>query len=127
MAVLDPDNGGAPEVLHGGAERVAVRWHELPDAPSRAVGLSLYRVRPGERCGLHVHGGKTETWLVVAGEAEVVRGEERLRVRVGDAVRTPPGVAHALANVGAGDVLFVNVVEPEPGVEPSTVELEDVP
>jgi len=109
------------ETLHGGAIRRAVRW--LRPDPERPVTVSWYTIRPGGRCTRHVHTGKAETWLLVAGRGIATIGEERIAMAPGDLVTTPPGVPHALDNAGEGDVVFVNVVQPEGGPV-TTTELE---
>lgn len=109
------------ETLHGGAVRRATRWLR-PDR-DRPITVSWYTISPGDRCARHVHTGKAETWLLVAGRAVATIGDDRFPMAPGDLVTTPPGVAHALDNVGDDDLVFVNVVQPEGGPV-TTTELE---
>jgi mannose-6-phosphate isomerase-like protein (cupin superfamily) len=110
--------------VHGGLIREAVRWHQA-DAEPRSLGLSAYLIRAGERCTAHVHQGKVETWFFMSGRAEVSWGEQLLIVGAGDAVRTPPGIAHGVRALGDEPVRFLNIVEYIAGAEVKTVELEE--
>lgn len=110
--------------LHGGLIREAVRWHQADSGP-RTLGLSAYRIDAGERCTVHVHQGKVETWFVMAGRAEVIWGNQTIVVGTGDAVRTPPGTPHGIRVLGDDPVRFLNIVEYIDGAEVTTIEIED--
>lgn len=110
--------------LHGGAERLPVRWRG--DDQSSNVTCSWYGVAPGEQCTRHVHSGKTETWLLVAGTAEVELGGVTYRASAGDAFVAPPGTPYALVNAGTETVVFVNIVERVPGAPTTTTEFQGV-
>ena len=110
--------------MHGGLIRETVRWREDDPGP-RSLGLSAYRIHPGERCTAHVHQGKVETWFFISGRAEVRRGDQVLIVGGGDAVRTPPGTPHGIRALGDEPVRFLNIVEYIDGAEVTTVEIED--
>lgn len=110
------------EILHGGAQRLPVRV--LNPYDTDVVKISRYRIDVGDRCSPHVHTGKTEAWVIVAGEGEARVGATSLAVREGDVIVTPPGQSHELRNTGKGPLVFVNVVLPT-GDEPITTrELE---
>jgi len=110
-----------PQVLHGGAERQPIRYRT--DAKTPLAGLSWYSVAPGAVCSAHVHTGKAETWLVVAGTGAARIGEHELAVAAGDAMVTMPGTAHALRNTGSTPLVFVNVVSIVTADPVSTTEL----
>lgn len=55
---------------------------------------------PGEGPSLHTH-PYTETWIVLAGEAEIRVGEERLEARQGDVITVGAGTPHAFRNTGS--------------------------
>jgi mannose-6-phosphate isomerase-like protein (cupin superfamily) len=114
--------------LHGGLIRETVRWHEegpTPRGPGLSLGLSAYRIQAGERCTVHVHQGKVETWFFMSGHAEVTRGDQVLIVTSGDAVQTPPGTPHGIRALGDEPVRFLNIVEYIEGAEVTTVEMEE--
>lgn len=104
------------EVLHGGAERLAVTWVNVGVAPTR---ISRYRVGPGKSVSMHVHTGKAEHWVILAGEGIVRVGSESFPVREGDIVHTPPTVPHGLTTTGDTPLVFLNIVQPT-GDEPIT-------
>ena len=109
------------DVLHGGAQRLPIRWHN-PHAAA-VPHVSRYLVAPGDRCGLHVHTGKTEAWVIVQGVGEARIGDLAIAVADGDIVVTPPGQAHELINLGAVPLIFVNIVLPTGDAPITTVEL----
>lgn len=111
--------GASPpgEILHGGAQRLPVRV--LNPCDTEVVKISRYLVEVGDRCSRHVHTGKTEAWVIVAGQGEARVGLVVLTVGEGDVVVTPPGQPHELRNTGAVPLVFVNVVLPT-GDEPIT-------
>ena len=98
-----------PTVLHGGAERLPIRWVNVAEAPAR---ISRYRVAPGEAVSMHVHTGKAEYWVIVVGSGAVRVGDQVIEVSEGDVVATPPGVPHALRNTGDVPLIFINIVQP---------------
>lgn len=114
-------SGREIEVIHGGARRLAVSWINQPEEPPHRI--SFYRVLPGERCTLHVHTGKEESWLLVAGTGLVRIGDDLYEVSIGDALVTPAGTPHELVNTGKEPLLFVNLVRLTGGPV-TTTELE---
>lgn len=97
------------ETLHGGAERLVVNWVNAEPAPVR---ISRYRVAPGRSVSMHVHTGKAEHWVIVAGEGVVRVGEQSFAVKAGDVVHTPPTVPHGLTTTSAEPLVFLNIVQP---------------
>ena len=104
------------KILHGGAERLPIRWVNVDTPP---ITISRYRVAPGEVVSMHVHTGKGEYWVVVAGTGLVRVGDRDVAVAEGDVVWTPPRTPHALTNTGSLALVFVNVVQ-RVGQEPIT-------
>ena len=96
-------------ILHGGAERLPVRWVNAAEPPAQ---ISRYRVAPGRSVSLHVHTGKSEYWVIVAGSGVVRVGANEMQVVEGDIVATPPTVPHALTNTGSEPLVFLNFVAP---------------
>lgn len=109
------------EIMHGGAERLAVNWVNADPPPAR---IARYRVPSGQSVSMHVHTGKAEYWAIVAGEGIVRVGDKSFPVKPGDIVFTPPTVPHGLTTTSAEPLVFLNIVQPT-GDEPITsVELE---
>lgn len=56
-----------------GHERVWADWAETADRQGRGyTGKILHFARAGNRCSLHFHRHKVETWLVTSGRFQVV-------------------------------------------------------
>ena len=66
-------------------------------------------VKPGASLSLQMHHHRSEHWVVVSGEAEVVNGDGRLRVRANESTYIPAGHKHRLANPGAADLVMIEV------------------
>ena len=127
MTGRTPDAGRLPGpdgkiFLHGKAERLPTR---LVNAETLPTTISWYRVEPGGRCTYHVHSGKDECWLIVAGRGQAKVGDTDYQVAAGDFLLTREGTPHALVNAGAEDLVFVNIVFPTGTGAISSVELGD--
>ena len=72
---------GSGVVLHGGAERLATR---LVNADRLPTTISWYRVAAGGHCSYHVHRGKDECWLIVAGRGRARVAETEYDVAAGE-------------------------------------------
>lgn len=85
-------------------------------ADSRATGGGYAVVEdlvgPGRGPPLHTHTREDETLYVLAGEVEVVLGDQRHRARPGDFVHMPRGVPHGFEGVGAGPARVLTVFTP---------------
>lgn len=55
-------------------------------------------VDPKQKLSLQVHAKRSEYWVVVRGEADIVRGEERMKLPEGNATFIPCGLTHRIAN-----------------------------
>lgn len=69
----------------------------------------ILRVAPGQRLSYQSHAHRSEHWVVVAGEPEVVLDGELLRPRPGEAVYIPRGARHRIQNPGSEMVEIVEV------------------
>lgn len=108
------------EILHGGAERLAMNWVNVDREPTR---ISRYRVAPGKSVTMHVHTGKAEHWVILAGEGIVRIGNKSFSVREGDVIHTPPGVPHGLTTTGDVSLVFLNIVQPTGDVPITSIEI----
>jgi uncharacterized cupin superfamily protein len=85
-----------------------MRWKLGAAAGTARLGLSRYRLAPGERAmPVHVHGDEEEIFYVLAGEGLSWQDGRTYRVRAGDAILHLPGAeAHTIVGAGVGlDVL----------------------
>lgn len=108
------------EIMHGGAERLSITWVNADPPPTR---IARYRVPSGHSVSMHVHTGKAEHWVIVAGEGIVRVGERSFIVKAGDVVHTPPTIPHGLTTTSAEPLVFLNIVQPT-GEPITSVELE---
>ena len=69
----------------------------------------ILRVAPGQRLSYQSHAHRSEHWVVVAGEPEVVLDGELLYPRPGEAVFIPRGARHRIQNPGGEMVEIVEV------------------
>jgi mannose-6-phosphate isomerase-like protein (cupin superfamily) len=93
--------------LGDAAERPWGSWRVV-DLSERHV-VKRVEVRPGSRLSNHVHKGRHEHWIIVAGTGEAVMGQRRERLEPGRALFIPIGLAHRLSNTGATDLVLVEV------------------
>lgn len=87
--------------------------------------VKLVRVDPHGRLTLQVHPGRDETWVVVAGEAEIELDGERRRVAAGQSVTVPRGRPHRLANPAAAPLCLIEIGQGESLGDEATVRLDD--
>lgn len=66
-------------------------------------------VKPGASLSLQMHHHRSEHWVVVSGEAEVVNGEASLRVHANESTYIPAGHKHRLANPGKHELVLIEV------------------
>lgn len=114
-------------VLHGGAQRLPLRWSNLPKDAVPPQVISRYVVEPGDQCTLHVHTGKAELWVIVAGQGIASVGSDSFAVTEGDILVTPPNVPHALFNDGEMPLQFLNIVLPTGDAPITTTEMGSTP
>ncbi len=118
-----------PHVRHDDEQRARVR---LLSTPIYEVWLLGWL--PGQRAGLHDHGGANGAFIVVDGDLEEARSTGRpggalirRRLNAGDGATIDAGVAHDLANRSAGPATTLHAYsqplrsmgfyeEPTPGV-----------
>jgi quercetin dioxygenase-like cupin family protein len=69
-------------------------------------------LEPGEAPPIHVHPDAEQVFFILEGRGELGIGPdaaERHPLRVGDFVRTPPGVPHAVSCVGDSRFVYLSV------------------
>ena len=63
----------------------------------------------GEAISLQVHRRRSEHWVIVEGEAEVTKGDEVVRLGIGESIDIPPGTTHQLRNAGEAILRVIEV------------------
>lgn len=66
-------------------------------------------VAPGRALSLQMHHHRSEHWIVVRGEAEVVRGEEQFTLAADESTYIPVGTRHRLTNRGPEPLEVIEV------------------
>jgi len=82
-------------------------------------------VRPGRRLSYQRHARRSEHWFVLRGEGAVTLDGQRHVLGAGQAVDVPSGTAHRMENLGAGDLVFIEVQHGEYFGEDDIVRLQD--
>jgi mannose-6-phosphate isomerase-like protein (cupin superfamily) len=84
-----------------------------------SVGMTI--LPPGNASSFHSHDAESETWIIVAGEGEVLVGEEREPVGPESVVFLPRDVKHQIINTGQETLRLFWIYTP-PGGERKVLE-----
>ena len=87
--------------------------------------VKLIEVYPGAALSLQYHHKRAEHWVVVSGEASVVRGEEELVLKQNESTFIPIGAKHRLENRTDSSLRIIEVQVGEYLGEDDIVRLED--
>lgn len=82
-------------------------WAVIDAGPGWCV--KRMRVVPGGVLSLQRHRHRAEHWVVVAGEADVTRDGETIRLAADQSVYLTRGTIHRIANPGTQDLIFIEV------------------
>jgi len=88
-------------------ERPWGRYEVLEEQPGFKV--KVLEVKPGARLSLQRHARRQEHWVVVSGVADVVCGEQELRLQRGEHVHIPLETNHRLGNSGKAPLAIIEV------------------
>lgn len=98
-------------------------FETLHMAPGTQV--KLIEVYPGAALSLQYHHKRAEHWVVVSGEASVVRGDDQLVLKENESTFIPIGVKHRLENRTGESLRIIEVQIGEYLGEDDIVRLED--
>ena len=87
--------------------------------------IKRIEVRPGASLSLQMHHHRSEHWVVVAGTAEVVNGEDTLILQANQSTYIPAGNKHRLHNPGVLDLVMIEVQSGDYLGEDDIVRFED--
>lgn len=95
---------------HFSHRRVYRPWgyFESIDAGER-FQVKRLMLKEGAKLSLQRHRRRAEHWVVVAGRARVMRGEEEIVLSPNESTYIPVGVRHRLENVGDGPLYVIEV------------------
>jgi len=66
-------------------------------------------VKPGASLSLQMHRHRSEHWVVISGEANVVNGDQELTIRPNESTFIPAGNKHRLGNRGTTNLVIIEV------------------
>jgi mannose-6-phosphate isomerase-like protein (cupin superfamily) len=104
-------------------ERPWGRYEVLEERPGFKV--KVLEIKPGSRLSLQRHARRGEHWVVVAGVADVVCGEQELQLARGEHIHIPPQTNHRLGNSGSQPLAIIEVQLGDYLGEDDIVRLED--
>lgn len=89
-----------------------------PEGAEQTIGLSVFEAGTGNL--EHTHPNCEEVLYVLEGEVEHTLGDQATRLRAGDLIVVPRGVAHRLRNVGPSPArAYIAFSSPERQFEPT--------
>ena len=83
-------------------------------------------VTPGQTLSLQLHHHRAEHWVVVSGEATIIRGDEQLTLGPDESTYIPVGMKHRLANRAAVPLEVIEVQSGSYLGEDDIVRFDDV-
>jgi mannose-6-phosphate isomerase len=104
-------------------ERPWGRYEVLEESDGYKV--KRLEVKPGARLSLQRHSRRGEHWVVVAGTADVVCGDQHLRLHQGEHIHIPPQTNHRLGNSTDQSLILIEVQLGDYLGEDDIVRLED--
>jgi len=66
-------------------------------------------VKPGKSLSLQSHKHRSEHWVVISGEAEIINGDKKFRLSINESTYIPAGNKHRLSNPGLTDLVLIEV------------------
>jgi mannose-1-phosphate guanylyltransferase/mannose-6-phosphate isomerase len=115
---------GAPEVTQSRSSlRPWGSWTLLMKADGYQI--KAIDVRPGARLSLQSHARRSEHWVVIEGQAVVVRDSERIELGPNESVYLPAGTVHRLENPGTTPLKVIEVATGGYFGEDDIVRIED--
>jgi len=110
-----------PEFIAGDACRLRELLHPQKAPLALRYSLAHARVDPGAATLPHVL-RSSEVYYIISGTGTMHIDQESAPVRPGDAVYIPPGARQHIVNTGAGELVFLCIVDPAWRPEDETVE-----
>lgn len=116
-------DGRSEASLHRRVFRPWGSYESLVIAPGFQVKRIV--VNPGAALSLQKHRHRCEHWVVVEGEADVIRGEQSLRLLADQSTYIPAGTVHRLSNAGSVPVVLIEVQTGDYLGEDDIIRLDD--
>ena len=87
--------------------------------------VKILEVAPGQRLSLQLHHRRAERWVVLAGRARVLVGDESLDLQAGGTVQIPLDTVHRLENPGEVPLRIIEIQTGDYLGEDDIVRFED--
>ena len=104
-------------------ERPWGSYEVLEERPGFKV--KVLEVKPGARLSLQRHAHRGEHWVVVTGTADVVCGDNEVKLNRGEHIHIPPQTNHRLGNSSDAPLAIIEVQLGDYLGEDDIVRLED--
>lgn len=116
-----------PQNLHSGVAATELRpWGSFTVLEEgRGYKIKRIEVKPGHRLSLQMHHHRSEHWIVIAGIAKVIRGDEELMLSPNESTYVPRFTSHRLANPGKVPLVLIEVQNGEYLGEDDIVRYDD--
>jgi len=105
------------EDMHGGSSLYQVFWQSdvhgskfgesKPDSMKSFTNFARLTLKPGGTNQVHVHEDAEQVYIVLRGGGTVQVGEEKAKVKAGDAIFLPAKVPHGFFNTGNKTVVIL--------------------
>lgn len=81
------------------------------DGISKGAGfqVKLINVQPGKSLSLQTHQYRSEHWVVVKGNAKIIRGDEVFILQANESIFIPVGMKHQLSNASSEELELIEV------------------
>lgn len=89
------------------------------------VWVKRVEVKPKGRLSLQKHNNRSEKWNIVSGEGLVTIDKKETNVFAGSVIDVPVGAVHRIANIGSGNLIFIEVACGEHLSEEDIIRYED--
>ncbi|MBF0285248.1 MAG: mannose-1-phosphate guanylyltransferase/mannose-6-phosphate isomerase [Magnetococcales bacterium] len=99
--------GSALAVLHSTVQRPWGSYTVLEEGPGYKIKRIM--VKPGARLSLQMHHHRSEHWVVVAGTARVINGDEEIHLAENESTYIPKARRHRLENPGMIPLQIIEV------------------
>ncbi|RZJ00111.1 MAG: mannose-1-phosphate guanylyltransferase/mannose-6-phosphate isomerase, partial [Rubrivivax sp.] len=115
----------ANEALHHRRVARPWGWYDSVDIGERHV-VKRITVKPGASLSLQLHHRRAEHWVVVAGTAQVINGDDVIILHENESTYIPVGRKHRLANPGPAALELIEVQSGDYLHEDDIVRFDDV-
>jgi mannose-6-phosphate isomerase-like protein (cupin superfamily) len=79
---------------------------------SRHLSVTWVECQPNSQQDMHSHPAQEQVYVIVAGQGQMLVGDEKREVAIGTLVFVPPATPHAIRNTGAEPLVYVSATAP---------------